>query len=345
LGLLGIFACGDIADDPESPDRHPCGIRFHQTLGLQPTEDPILYHYAELDMVGMIGIGTGTACDLLLNPWPVFGAHAGEQQVEGCGLGRIDLEQFARSLRPDRAAGEVELPVTQARRLFREAQALFSRPQILLCLESLPGLREETGYRLKPSDFIIGEALAFRRGNRERTKQSTIGRLKRVAGIGRSTEFADEAAVLIGRDALLVGHKRLAACRRGPAIFLTEFERPSSFEAVKWYAVGEHQSEALRRGIETVVDANNGVESRADALERHAGEFAQLGNADQVRGGLEQRGRSLGVLALVVGGFTAERVELNDRSHHAPWVPFGTRRLSTHTAYIRTRSHRLQTGG
>ena len=74
------------------------------------------------------------------------------------------------------------------------------------------------GYGAEPGDFVIGEALPCRRGNCERTKQVTVGRLERVAGIGRSTEEAHEGAVRIGRDALLVGNKQLAVRRSSPAI-------------------------------------------------------------------------------------------------------------------------------
>src|SRR5262245_29096832 len=50
-------------------------------------------------------------------------------------------------------------------------ETIFARPQGLLGLEPLPGLGEEIGYRAKPGDFVVGEALACRRSYRKRTKQ------------------------------------------------------------------------------------------------------------------------------------------------------------------------------
>jgi hypothetical protein len=65
-----------------------------------------------------------------------------------------------------------------------------------------------------------GETSAFprRRGNREGTKQATVGCHERMARIGRDTMGPHEGAVRIARDALPVGHNRLAACRHNPAV-------------------------------------------------------------------------------------------------------------------------------
>src|SRR5262249_38193136 len=148
------------------------------------------------------------------------------------------------------------------------------KAELVLCLKPFPGLSKEIGYRAEPGNFIIGEVLAYRRGNCERTKQATVGRLERVAGIGRSTEFAHEAPIRIGRDAVPVGHKRLAACRSSPTILLTEFERLGRLQALRRYTVHEHQLKALRRWIEAVVGADDSAEGRLDVLERLAAEFA-----------------------------------------------------------------------
>jgi hypothetical protein len=90
--------------------------------------------------------------------------------------------------------------------------------------------------------------------------------------------------------------------------------------------------------------AHNGAESQADALDITR-RVLELGGADRVRGDFEQQGLSLGVLGPAVGEFTAEGVELGDCGHLAPQAPLGTGRLSIRMAYIRARSHRLQTDG
>src|SRR5262249_22690579 len=102
--------------------------------------------------------------------------------------------------------------------------------------------------------------------------------------------MAYQSAIRIGRDVLLVGHKRLTACRSSPAILLTQFERPSRFQMFRRDAPHEHQLEALGSRVEAVVGANNGAEGRLDMLERHAAELTRLGGADQVRGDLKQHG-------------------------------------------------------
>jgi hypothetical protein len=48
------------------------------------------------------------------------------------------------------------------------------------------------------------------------------------------------------------------------------------------YALHERQPEALPRGVEAVVGADNRAEGRLDVLERHAAEFAWPGGADHL---------------------------------------------------------------
>jgi hypothetical protein len=163
----------------------------------------------------------------------------------------------------------------------------------LPCLESLPGLGEEIGYRAEPGDFIIGEALPCRRSNRKCTKQAAVRRLERVAGIGGGTEFAHKATVRVAHDALFVGHKRLEACSSGSAILLTEFERLGCLQVLRRYAVHKCQPEAPARRIDAIVGAHNRAEVRLDVLERHAAEFARFGRADQVGRDLKQHGLPL----------------------------------------------------
>jgi len=83
---------------------------------------------------------------------------------------------------------------------------------------------------------------------------------------------------------------------------LTELKRPGRLQLVRRYAAREHQPEVLPRGIEAVVEADIGAEGRADALERHAAEFARPGGADQVRGDLKQHGLPLRVPARCIFG-------------------------------------------
>jgi hypothetical protein len=99
--------------------------------------------------------------------------------------------------------------VAKACRLFRQAQAVCFRLHVMLCVESLPGLRQEIGCGPKPSHFIVGEALTCRRGDCEGTQQTIVGRLERIASIGLRAEETQEGAVRVTRDALLAGYKRL----------------------------------------------------------------------------------------------------------------------------------------
>src|SRR6266436_3079907 len=113
LRLLGALACSDIANHTDGSDRHPCGIRFHLALILEPTDGPIRHHDAKFKMAMVIRIGTGAAREMLLEPWAVLRMHEGKQHGAGCGGCQFDPEQFARLLRPyQRTAGEVEVPVT-----------------------------------------------------------------------------------------------------------------------------------------------------------------------------------------------------------------------------------------
>jgi hypothetical protein len=91
---------------------------------------------------------------------------------------------------------------------------------------------------------------------------------------------------------------------------LTNLKRLGRQLLVRRYAVRELQPEVAPTGIESVVEADVGVEGRAYVLERRAAKFSPLGGTDQVRGDLKQRGLTFSApMACILGAPTLADVE------------------------------------